>query len=62
MVQAENERARTVRYGGQLSVLALDLDYFKTVNDSFGHQAGCLLYTSFNLPKKNNDAPTRDRQ
>ena len=34
----EWERAR--RYGGTLSVLLCDLDYFKNVNDTYGHMAG----------------------
>jgi GGDEF domain-containing protein len=34
------EIARAARYGGSLSVIALDLDGFKGVNDRDGHQAG----------------------
>lgn len=34
------EFSRAQRYGSQLSLLMLDLDSFKKLNDSFGHQCG----------------------
>ncbi|MEA3110111.1 MAG: two-component system, cell cycle response regulator [Gammaproteobacteria bacterium] len=37
-LQGELKRAR--RHGAELSLLVLDVDYFKLVNDSFGHAAG----------------------
>ncbi|WXL26125.1 diguanylate cyclase [Ectopseudomonas mendocina] len=36
----EIEMARLQRYGGELLMAILDIDYFKRINDSYGHQAG----------------------
>jgi len=36
----EREFQRTRRYGGVASLLMLDLDHFKTVNDNHGHEVG----------------------
>lgn len=39
-VVLERELKRSERYGSNLSVLFLDIDLFKSVNDSFGHLIG----------------------
>ena len=46
--QLELELARATRFGTQLSLLMIDIDYFKKLNDNAGHRAGdeVLRYVS----------------
>lgn len=39
-LRIKHEFERWRRYGGECSVVMLDLDYFKPINDEFGHLAG----------------------
>ena len=46
MSLARHELSRSARYGGELALLMLDIDYFKRVNDDHGHRAGDLVLTA----------------
>ena len=37
-LKLESERSR--RYGNRLSLLMIDVDHFKKINDQFGHVTG----------------------
>jgi diguanylate cyclase (GGDEF)-like protein len=45
--RAAEEMARLDRHGGSLSLLMLDLDHFKAINDRWGHKAGDLVLIDF---------------
>jgi diguanylate cyclase (GGDEF)-like protein len=44
---AATELSRSRRYGHRFSLLAIDLDFFKQVNDTFGHDAGDKVLQRF---------------
>ncbi len=46
---AESEFLRFLRYHRQLSMLVLDADHFKNINDTHGHYAGDLVLRSLSL-------------
>lgn len=41
--QAELELSRYNRYSGELSLLMFDIDFFKKINDTYGHNIGDLV-------------------
>ncbi|MDD2686741.1 MAG: diguanylate cyclase [Gallionella sp.] len=45
--QAEIELARTLRYDRALSILMIDIDHFKQVNDTYGHKVGDIVLQNF---------------
>ncbi|MDH5473565.1 MAG: GGDEF domain-containing protein, partial [Gammaproteobacteria bacterium] len=51
----ETEILKTNRYGGTFSVIFLDIDHFKQVNDQFGHLVGDMVLSDLaHLIKKTN--------
>lgn len=57
MKQAQGELARAKRYGTPLSLLCLDLDHFKSINDVHGHQVGDQVLKQVTSTMENNLRP-----
>jgi diguanylate cyclase (GGDEF)-like protein len=42
-LRLEEEENRIRRYGGQMALLMIDIDHFKKLNDTYGHQQGDVV-------------------
>jgi hypothetical protein len=51
------EVARANRYGAPLSLVMIDLDHFKELNDTFGHPAGDEVLKRVAGPDRSGEAP-----
>ncbi|NPU83956.1 MAG: sensor domain-containing diguanylate cyclase [Syntrophaceae bacterium] len=62
-VKLESEFRRARRYGHRLTLAMCDLDHFKRVNDSFGHQMGDTVLQAvaglFKMHARESDIPAR---
>ncbi|KJS01104.1 MAG: diguanylate cyclase [Desulfobulbaceae bacterium BRH_c16a] len=43
----DQEISRSIRHGNEISILFIDIDFFKKFNDTYGHQAGDFVLTEF---------------
>lgn len=47
LAQAEQELRRARRFSREMSVMMIDLDHFKSVNDTYGHATGDIILQGF---------------
>jgi diguanylate cyclase (GGDEF)-like protein len=54
---ADREWTRSRRYGRPLSLLIFDIDYFKAINDRFGHEVGdqVIVHTTTLVKERKRD-------